>query len=855
MELLERDEELAALSALASAAVAGQGSLVLVTGEAGIGKSALVEGFARSGAAGLRVLWGWCDQLATPRPLGPVRDLARQVRGLLAERLAAGNDAGAVDALLDELAAPPGSVFIVEDAHWADEATLDLLTVLARRIGRLPALLVVTLRDSELPEDHSLRYLSSAAAATMLALRPLSPWAVATLASRHGRSPAGVHAITGGNPFFVGELLRDDEAGVPRTVADAVLARVHRCSAPAREVLDLVAVVPGRVEPWLLDGVAPPEECLRTGLLRVEGGSVGYRHELARLAVESSLPVRRRREMHARVLTALLARGDADLARCAHHAAAAGDAGVLRRVAPAAAREAAAAGAHREAARQAMLALSAGGPLPLADRAELLELASVEAYLAGMVDDAVAARKEAVRLREQLGDRDALGASLRWLGRLLWWSSEADAAHEAAEQAIRVLEPGGPSHELAMAYSSLSQLHMLADRNADAIALGEKAIAMARELDDPEALAHALTNVGTAAARQTDGGRVQLAEAASIAAAAGLADHAARALVNRAYTSLVHRQFPLADADMAEASAYAEQNELHGYGQYLLGMRSWWHLEKGSWSAAERVAREVLALRLQPGISHCPGLIVLGTLQARRGLPEASATLDEAARIATRTGELQRIGPTMAARAELAWLGGDLDRCAREAASAFGQARDFGEPWLTGELGAWLHRAGQPVELPNWVAMPYRLLVGGDWVAAAKAWQELGCPYQHALALLDGGVDGCLQALPLLDRLGAVATAGLVRRRLRERGVRRVPRGPRTAARRNPAGLTLRQQEVLGLLMDGLSNAEIAGKLVIAPKTAELHVSAVLAKLRVSSRREAVVAAQRLGLAANQSQT
>src|SRR5205823_5727751 len=193
-----------------------------------------------------------------------------------------------------------------------------------------------------------------------------------------------------------------------------------------------------------------------------------------------------------------------------------------------------------------------------------------------------------------------------------------------------------------MAYSGLSQLHMLADRNEDAIELGEKAIVMARALEDAEALAHALTNVGTAAARHSDDGRQQLAEAASIAAGAGLVDPAARAMVNRAYISLVQRRFLLADADMIEAARYAEVNELHGYAQYLLGMRSWWHLEQGNWAMAEQTAREVVAQRLQPGISHCPGLVVLGTLHARRGRAEASATLDEAARIATRTGELQR---------------------------------------------------------------------------------------------------------------------------------------------------------------------------------------------------------------------
>jgi DNA-binding CsgD family transcriptional regulator len=202
-----------------------------------------------------------------------------------------------------------------------------------------------------------------------------------------------------------------------------------------------------------------------------------------------------------------------------------------------------------------------------------------------------------------------------------------------------------------------------------------------------------------------------------------------------------------------------------------------------------------------------------------------------------------------AARAEDAWLHGEETRVAEEAAGGFDLAVRAGHPWFAGELASWLWRAGALSEVPAVAAEPYRLLLAGDWQAAASAWRALGCPYEQAQALAHGDDEACLEALRLLDGLGASQAAQRLRRQLRARGSLRIPRGPSRATAANPAGLTGRQLEVLGLLAAGQSNAEIAARLSLSPKTVDHHVSALLAKLGVGSRRQAAAAARRLGIA------
>jgi DNA-binding CsgD family transcriptional regulator len=753
-------------------------------------------------------------------------------------------------------------VVVVEDAHWADEATLDLLVFLGRRMERTSALLIVTYRDDELGADHPLRGVLGAlpqGVVHRVRPQPLSEAAVAELARRAGRPAAGLRALTGGNPLLVVETLAAGDAGVPMTVRDLVLARLAGLPADAQEVVRLVAVVPTRAELWLLEAALPPsplavEVGVSAGLLVVDHEAVGFRHELLRQAVEGSLSALGRRELNRRVLEVLAGVPEpaVDVARLAHHARQAGDPEAVLRYAPAAAGQAAAVAAHREAVGHYRAVLPLAGQLPAAVRADLLEAYSVECYLSGLSAEAVSARQAAVELRETAGDREKVGEGLRWLSRLHWWDGSRQEAEAAAARAIAVLETLEPGRQLAMAYSNQAQLDMLAYRPQAAMGWAGRAIELARRLGDQETLTHALTNIGSARLIGGDvGGRVELEEGVEVAIAAGLEDHAARALTNLATNSVEMRDYRHAERDLDRALAFVQAHELAGYAQHLLGNRARLRLDQGDWVGAEADARAALAERVHSSGRLADALVPLALLQARRGDPGAAATLQEATERAFATGELQWTGQAAAARAEYAWLQGEDHRVAEEAAGTFEVAVQAAHPWFVGELASWLRLAGAPVQVPAVVAEPYRLLLAGDWRAAAGAWRERGCPYHQALALACGDQDDALLAsLRLLDGLGASQTAQRLRRQLRQRGNRRVPRGPTRATAANPAGLTGRQVEVLGLLAEGLTDAEIAARLSLSAKTVGHHVSALLAKLGVGSRRQAAAAARRLGVVA-----
>lgn len=844
------------------AATATAGHVVLVAGEAGIGKSALVKQFAERHTADARFLVGVCDPLLTPRALGPLHDLGRQAGGRLAGLLADGSPRERLfAALLDALdQRSQRQVVVVEDAHWADEATLDLLLFLGRRIEATPSLLIVTYRDDELDLGHPLRAVVGRLprpAVRRLHLEPLSVAAVAELARRAGRAADGLHVLTGGNPLLVTEVLAAPGAEVPLTVRDLVLARFSGLPAGAREVVRLASVVPTRSEMWLLEeamgpGAAAVDAAVTAGLLVADADAIRFRHELLRRAVESSLSAIGRRELNRKVLAALTVTTErpVDVARLVHHAREARDTEAVLRYAPEAARQAAAVAAHREAVGHYRAVLAHADRLPVAVHAGLLEEYSIECYLSGLSSEAVTARRTAVGLREEAGDRERVGAGLRWLSRMHWWDGNRRDAEAAAARAIAVLECLEPGHQLAMAYSNQSQLDMLANRLTAATGWAERAIVMAQRLDDHATLSHALTNIGSA--RLLDGaraGRADLERAFAVAVSAGLEDDAARALCNLGTISAEMRDYQGARGDLDRGLAFVQAHELAGYAQHLLGHRARVRLEQGDWFGAEQDAEAALAEFVAGGARMVDGLVVLGLLRARRGDPAAAATLQEATERGFATVELQWTAPVAAARAEYAWLHGDDDRIAEEAGGMYERAVRAAHPWFTGELAFWLRLAGALPEAPAVVAEPYRLLLVGDWRAAAGVWQELGCPYQRALTLAGGDrTEARLEALALLDGLGARQAALRVRRDLRRQGHQRIPRGPIRATAGNPAGLTARQIEVLDLLADGLTDAGIAGRLLLSGKTVGHHVSALLAKLGVASRHEAVAAARERGL-------
>jgi DNA-binding CsgD family transcriptional regulator len=858
--LLERTEQLNLLGAALDAAQRGAGRVVLLSGEAGIGKSALVERFVHARGASARVLLGRCDPLFTPRPLGPFLDIAAQQQPeLLAHAAPLADWRSLAATALAWLRAPERPVLlIVEDLHWADEATLDLLTYLGRRIHQTSALLLVTYRDDELSAQHPLRRLLGALppqVSQRLSLPPLSPQAVLTLAEQAGRPATDLHAITGGNPFFLAELLAHTDARVPGTVRDLVLARAAHLAPEARAVLELVAVAPGALEPWVLILTLRPEPasvdaCLECGLLTLTPRGLSFRHELARRAVESAVLSLRAQELHAAILRALIDH-DAEqlpLARLVHHAVNASDRAMVVQLAPRAAQQASAAGAHREAAAHYRAALRYRDSLPLSRQAELLEGLSYAHYLTGALDAAIEARREATAIWRQLGEHEREGDGERWLSRLHWFSGRTAEAVRHAETAVVILGRSPPGEALAMAYSNRAQLHMLAEEYVPAMAWGTRALALAEQLGCVEVQVHALTNIGTAALqRGQEGGWEQLGQALALALANEWHDHAARAYANLSTLAVQTRDYLRAEGYLDAGVSYTLARDLDSYSGYLLGWRARLRFEQGRWAEAEADARQALALQRGASVTPIPALLVLGHLGARRGEPDVGL-LDQARELALPTGELQRIGPLAAARAEQAWWRGERERARAEAEVGYQLALHGQDRWMLGLLAFWLWQAGGLAEPPEQLPLPFAQMLAGEWRAAAVEWERIGAPFERGLALSLGNAEARLAALALFEQLGAKPAARMARQGLSAEGVQRVPRGPRPTTRSSPAGLTRRERDVLALLAQGLTNAEIAAALTIAPKTVGHHVAAILAKLGAHTRGQAVALAREQNL-------
>lgn len=566
MELLERHTQLAELRAALRAAGSGHGALVLVAGEAGAGKTAIVEQFVREHAGGRRVLWGLCDDLLTPRPLGPFRDMAAQVGGELQRISKSGPVAKLLDAMREEMVRPPHPVVaVVEDAHWADAATLDALRFLGRRIGRMRALLIVTFRDDEVPTDHSLRAALGAVPShhtRRVRLAPLSREAVSRLAGR--ADVDALYELTGGNPFFVREVLAAPFARVPASVQDAVMARVRRLSTAGHECAEVVAAVPSRSERWLLDGCGVSgvlDEVVRLGVLRVDGDMVSFPHELARRAVEHSLESDRRKQVNTTILEVLAGRHP-EPARIVHHAVIADDGATVARFAPLAARRAAAADAHREAADHFRHTLGQRDRFGAAVMAGLLDEYARECLLAGRHPEARSAVLQAAKSHELASDLHRLGASLSLLSDVCWHLGRGGEAEAASSRAIAALEQLPPSRELALAYSQRAKLAMVGSRHGEAIDWGDRAVGLARRLGETEVMVHALITVGNARWMVSPYDESSLVEGLALALDEGLSQAAARAYNNLAAGHTNHGEYSKAARYFGEGLALCETHDL-----------------------------------------------------------------------------------------------------------------------------------------------------------------------------------------------------------------------------------------------------------------------------------------------------
>ena len=850
-DLLERHAELQMLGTAVQRASTGRGSAVLVLGEAGIGKTSLVHAFLTAAAGRARVLAGACEDLLTPRALGPLRDAARSAGdGPLAAALSPGADPDFVfTAVCDELASPPApAMLVIEDAHWADGATLDVLRYLGTRVQNLPAVLVVTYRDDAVARDHPLRGVLGALgskAATRVRLTGLTLDAVRELAAPTNVDPGELFRLTGGNPFFVTEVLANPSAVVPPTVVDAVLARVATLSPPAQAALDRLAVIPSGAEVDLLrvlvDDLAPVAEAERAGVVEVRGDVVAFRHELARRAVAESLPASIRLELNAGVLRALLPRPDGDPFRILHHAVEAGDDAAVITYGQAAAREATRVGAHRQAAACYAQVLARGHRLTTARQAALGEAYAWALSTSNQLHSAADAAATAAGLWQQDGDDRRLIRALVTLSRQQWLTERTVAARTSAERALELARPLGDSYQNALATLNLGGLLVVMDREEDGLPYLDEALDIAERSGAAHVAALCRNYRGSALLQLGDlSGCDELLH--SMARATDLGNHE---YVMRAYYNLIEGLWRL--GEYRQALGYIEQAENFGrdrdfrvYGYMFAARRCRLALMRGQWAQAEAGLRALLDGQDDPGMIGRETVPALARVLVRQGSAEAPEWLALAARHAARADVLEWLVPAGLAHIEHAWLTGDRGKAGPYPELLLERTDRRGTLVHRGELLVYLRRLGYLAEPFPGCPEPYASALRGDWRLAAGAWLAEGDPYEHAVELAESGqVEPTLEALAVLDRLGAKPAAAIVRSRLRGLGVTRLPRRPQPGTLTNPGGLTDRQLEILGLVATGLSNTEIADRLVVSPRTVDHHVAAILQKLGVHTRRDA----------------
>ncbi len=850
--LYERGTQLATLAALVDDLGTAGGKVVLIRGEAGIGKTALVTAFLAEHAASCHVLIGACDDLLTPEALGPFWDMARDEPEIAAALDTAGRPKlfGMLVDLLSRSLRP--TLLVIEDTQWADDATLDAIKYLGRRIGRTNGLLILTYRDTELETDHPLRQVIGdlpPGNVERFQLPPLSTFAVEAMIGSRRIDVARVIAQTDGNPLFVTELLADEDSGsIPASINETVTGRLARVSDDARKVLEVVAVMPGEAARSLVHTVAGPAfdalaECEHTGLLRTAGDSVGYVHELLRRAVEASIPPDRRQGLNRAVLGALP--DSTDPARFAHHAREANDIDAILLYAPAAARAAGAADSLTDSIAHYRVAEPYLDRLPPQEAAQILhELAQQEFDH----DDSMASAhiERAVELRRGLDDPFSLSSSLMLQSMVEYGSLDTESALTLIQEAVDVASVDERSREYTRALRMLGYVTWLHFEDIpQSLPIVDAALEIAREIGDPLAEMEAMTTKGNIEYSIGVPGGMELIE--SVRAMAERTGHRWRevgALQNMSGMAADFRNMTLA-VDYArralETSIRYEQRALEKgtlamYAEMLMWLGEWDEAIDAATGAFDAQAyTEAIAWR------------VIGTIETRRHGTQGRAPLERMWEISKSTKALTTADPCAAAMAEYMWLTGDedpvwLERCDELLA----MGRNVGDPWPSGALAFWMWKLGRVHDLPEGSADFYMWIPKGELDRAAGFWADRGIHYEEALALMHGDIPQRIEALRLADDLGADALSARIRDQLKADG-HRVPRGKSRSTRSHGAGLTARQAEVLELLVEGLTNTEVADRLFLSPRTVENHVAAILLKLEASNRLEAVEKAHQLG--------
>jgi len=846
--LLEREKFLSELNNQFQKALCGEGQAAVIYGDAGIGKTSLVEYFTRQQEDKAQIFWGACDDLFTPRPLAPFYDIVNKMQSRLIEILEKGAARPSVfTSIINEIHKSEPNIIVIEDVHWADESTLDLIKFLIKRINKYRSFLIVTYRSDEVSFNNTLRLAFSNIGTANLKrfeLPPLSKNAINILAKNSGRKDNLIFSKTGGNPFFIKELLLHNQKNIPATIKELIISKLNRLSPEARSAVEILSVIPGSVEKWLVNilikNYTVIDEAVECGILKSDNYNIAFKHELMKTAVEESLTETKRVKNNSIVLNILLNQKNKEpfLARIIHHASKTADSKVITKYAPLAAKQASKFNAHNEALKLYNIALQYAGDLSKEEYLNLLEGKVYEAYLTARIDEGI---KACVSINDILKDhKDPLreGENLRKLSRLLWYSGKDKEGEEYLIKAIKILEKYPPGKQLAMSYSNLSQIYMLREDKKTAVKYGEKAVKLAKKLNDIEIESHALNNIGTVKLITSDeSGEEILIRSLNLALQNELHEHACRAYVNLGTVNLYRRNLSEADKYFSLGVDCANEKDINVASLCIAGELAQIKLHLGKWDETIEICRSV-SLNA-PVLDKLLPVTIIGLIKARKNEPGAFQYLDEADELVESTGEVLKIVKLQASRAEVFWLKNKLQENINELIGWYNKIKKGNNPWAIGEIAYWLWKGGGLSEFPKLIAEPYKLQILGKWHQAAKIWEELNCPYEQALALSEGNEEAMKSAIKIFDDLGASAASQLIKQKMRTSGIKNIPKGPRQSTKGNPAGLTGRQMEILNLLAEGLSNSQIANRLYISPRTVENHISSIFSKLNIHSRVEA----------------
>lgn len=860
MELIEREEFLELLQTKLKNIGAGEGHCVFVSGEAGIGKTSLVKTFCKEQKRNCNIYQGACDALFTPRPLAPLYDIMWQVNShLLPDTHTMEERSALFTRFFRELNNQKRKTIIVfEDIHWADEATLDFIKFFARRITLLPCLFILTYRDNEIHSGHPLRNMLGHLppdSFTRLPITALSRQVVEIMAREKGYNGEEVYNISGGNPFYVNEILASYSLGIPDNIKDSILSVYNRQDEKTKQVWEAMSIIPSGfniryLEKMELGCSASIKQSIDTNILILKEGAVFFKHELYRRTIEASLSPLTRVFYNKKMLDVYMEGYDKkqEIERIVHHAKNANEYNTVVHYAPLAAVQAASVGAHIEASKLYLIAIEyyQGNNKDLL--IQFYESYAYECYLTNQLKEAIIYTERTLDILKEKNDKEKIGNSLRFLSRLWWFEGNRKKAENFAQQAIAMLAGQPSSTVKAMAYSNMSHLKMLSDQASECISWGEKAIAIAKEMNDQETLGHALTNVGSTLMLHQSSvqkGIVLLQQSLDIALKNSYHEQVARVYATMGCNGVIIKDYVFAKTKLAEGINYCEERDLDSLKLYMLSWKARLYLETGYWKEAYSMADNLLKNENLPTVVKMVSLTVLATIKMRRGDTDALSLLLETEAMAFEAMELQRIIPSLTAILEYEWLTGKTIIKTEALQRTIDMIEQSMSSFESNEFAFWLLKARKQHLSLKEIDEGYEVSSVTKAQKAAAFWERAGCAYTQALALFMASDDDKRKAITLVHELGANAVYEKMKLEMRCSGIKSIPRGINKATQSNPAFLTGRELEVLYLLKEGLQNKEIAASLFIAAKTVDHHISSILFKLDVNSRNKAVTEAVR----------